>query len=271
MTKFSKKNMAILLVYTSLLASNASSMNQQDIKIPKVVSGEICASDDKDLKKKFPTKPKGINSKFYPLYGALSVLGVSALAICCVKKLCSFVKIEKLKKIWQNANVLGEGVLGAQSPIGKQLVKLRTDNPEFGRFLDQDHSQDSELATLQGDQLSKTGYNFFSNYAELRFDGQGGFDCYHNGKKINLLYWERFFIKFIVDYTKDKLGILPCMVRHDGLHSFYFEFAFNLNNEDFKKDSVVDYNKHTLIKNLFSTHINPDNTILCQLDMWGKI
>jgi len=83
------------------------------------------------------------------------------------------------------------------------------------------------------------------------------------------LPWERFFIDYIAKYTKQKLGILPCMVEHDGGHCFYFIFSFDASSEDFKKDVCINYDKHTLLNQLFGSHISLGNMV-CELNMWGK-
>jgi hypothetical protein len=232
------------------------------------------------------------------LWIALSALGLSAvviLGILGIKKLCSkdsgdqgetpngtfyyglgkFKNIEELKNAWNDEEVFfGDGP-DENSTIGKKLVKLITDNKEFDEFLKRDHLQESELANIKGDELSKEGYNFFSSYAEIRFDDKGSFECYHKGKKLNLLKWERFFIDYIAKYTKEKLGVLPCLVSYDGKCSFYFRFSLDANSEDFKKDLSINYDEHTWLKRRFGSHIpiykgSVQSVLLCDLEVWGK-
>ncbi len=294
MKKFSKREIAGALACMSFFGNKTSAMNQSEIKNLGAVgkAGEV-ASGNKNLKDKVPAPPKGLPKKFYPLWIALSALGLSAvviLGILGIKKLCSkdsgdqgetpngtfyqglgnFGSIEELKDAWNDKEVFfGDGP-DKNSTIGKKLVKFITDNKEFDEFLKRDHLQESELANIKGDELSKEGYNFFSSYAEIRFDDKDNFECYDNkGKKLNLLKWERLFINYIAKYTKDKLGVLPCLVSYDGKCSFYFRFSLDANSEDFKKDLTINYDGHTLLKYFFGSHISLDN-ILCDLEVWGK-
>ena len=215
MKKFSRKNIAIALACASF--GNKTSAMNRTVKSLEAVG---VASDNKNLKNKIPTPPRDLPEKFYPLWIALSAIGLSTaviLGILGIKKLCNkdpgdqgetpngtfyyglgkFGSIEELKKAWGASCGEGQG-----SPIGKALVKLRTDNKEFGQFLDQDHSKESELANIKGDNMSKEGYHSFSDYAEIRFDDKGNFECYDNkGKKLNLLEWERFFIDYIAIFV----------------------------------------------------------------------
>ena len=250
MKKFSKREIAGVLACMSFFGNKTSAMNQSEVKnLGNIDRAGEMASGNKNLKDKVPAPPKFLPKKFYPLWIALSALGLSAvviLGILGIKKLCSkdgdqgetpngtfyqglgnFGSIEELKDAWNDKEVFfGDGP-DKNSTIGKKLVKLITDNKEFDEFLKRDHLQESELANIKGDELSKEGYNFFSSYAEIRFDDKGSFECYHKGKKLNLLKWERFFIDYIAKYTKEKLGILPCMVHYDGEHRFYFGFSFD--------------------------------------------
>lgn len=297
MKKFSKREIAGLLACMSFFGNKTSAMNQSEVKNLGTIgrTGEE-ASGNKNSKNKIQAPPKGLPKKFYPLWITLSALGFSAVAIfgiLGIKKLCSkgsgdqgktpngifyqglgnFGRIEELKNAWESEDVIGKGVLGKNSPIVKELVKLRTDKKEFGEFLDRDHSEESELAKLKIEYINGTTDSYpFSNCAEIRFDDKYNFECYDNkGKKLKLLQWERSFIDYIAKYTKKKLGILPCMVNHDGKHSFYFKFSFDASNKEFREDKLINCGKHTSLKFCFGTHIScfgPD--ILCDLEVYGK-
>lgn len=298
MKKFSRKNIAIALACVSFFGNNTSAMNNTKLKQKSKLSaksGKNMASGNKNLKDKVPAPPKGLPKKFYPLWITLSALGLSAVAILGIlgiKKLCSkdsgdqgktpngtsyhglgkFGSIEELKKNWGVS--CGDG---QDSPTSKALAKLIAENEAFVKFLNQDNTQESELAKLKTEYANEKDYYTFSGYAEIRFDDKDSFECYDNkGKKLNLLKWEHFFIDYIAKYTKDKLGILPCMVQYDGKHSFYFKFSVDASSEDFRKDVCINYEKHTLLEKRFSSHTPiydkgpADAVLLCELEVWGK-
>ena len=297
MKKFSKREIAGVLACMSFFGNKTSAMNQSEVKnLGNIDRAGEMASGNKNLKDKVPVPPKGLPKKFYPLWIALSALGLSAvviLGILGIKKLCSkdsgdqgktpngifyqglgnFGRIEELKNAWESEDVIGKGVLGKNSPIGKELVELRTDKKEFGEFLDRDHSEESELAKLKIEYINGTTDSYpFSNCAEIRFDDKYNFECYDNkGKKLKLLQWERSFIDYIAKYTKEKLGILPCLVHYDGKHCFYFRFSLDASNKEFREDKLINFGEHTSLKLCFGTHIScsePD--ILCDLEVWRK-
>ena len=297
MKKFSKREIAGALACISFFGNKASAMNQSEVKNLGNIdrAGEV-AFGNKNLKDKVPAPPKFLPKKFYPLWITLSVLGLSAvviLGILGIKKLCSkdsgdqgktpsgtfyhglgkFKNIEELKNTWNDKEVFFGSGPDENSPIGKELVELRTKNKKFGEFLDRDHSEESDLAKLKIEYINGTTDSYtFSNCAEIRFDDKGNFECYDNkGEKLNLLKYERFFIDYIAKYTKEKLGILPCLVHHDGKHCFYFKFSLDASNKEFREDKLINCGEHTSLKFCFSTHIScsePD--ILCDLEVWRK-
>lgn len=78
-------------------------------------------------------------------------------------------------------------------------------------------------------------------------------------------------IDYIAKYTKEKLGILPCLVHYDGKHCFYFKFSLDASNKEFREDKLINCGEHTSLKFCFGTHIScskPD--ILCDLEVWRK-
>lgn len=299
MKKFSKRQIAGLLACVLFIGNKTSAMNQSEVKSLGTIgkAGEV-TPDDKNLKNKIPAPPEDLPKNFYPLWIALSLLGFSAaviLGVLGIKKLCNkdsggqektpsgtfyqglgkSKNIEELKNAWESENVFCEGTVGKESRIGKKLLKLISDNKEFGQFLFQGqfsvqgHKQESELAKLKVEYLNDKDRYTFGAMAEIRFDDKGNFECYYKGKKLNLLKYERFFIDYIAKYTKEKLGILPCMVHYDGEHRFYFGFSFDASNKEFREDVKINYEKNTLLKQIFRSRIVLSN-IECELDMWGK-
>lgn len=295
MKKFSKREIAGLLACMSFFGNKTSAMNQSEVKnLGTIGRAGGAASGNKNSKNKIPAPPKGLPKKFYPLWIALSALGLSAvviLGILGIKKLCSkdsgdqgetpngtfyyglgkFKNIEELKDAWNSKDCFCGPQPDKNSTIVCELVKLIKDNKEFGEFLKGDHKQESELASIKGDFGIGEDYHPFSSYAEIRFDDKDNFECYDNkGKKLNLLTWERFFIDYIAKYTKNKLGILPCMVQYDGELSFYFIFSFDASSEDFKENRCIN-SEDTLIRTILNTHVSSfDSEIFFELELCGK-
>ena len=231
MNKFGRRKIALALACASVFGGKTQATNinkPQSSQTLEEVEGD--ASGNKNLKNKISTPPKDLPKKFYPLWIALSALGLSAVAILGIlgiKKLCSkdsgdqgetpngpfyyglgnYGSIEELKKAWYADDVFCDENPVSDHAVGEKLLKLISGNKEFDDFLGQDHKQESELAKLGTEYLNDKDRYTFSGYAEIRFDDKGNFECYDNkGKKLNLLSWERFFIDYIAKYTKQKLG-----------------------------------------------------------------